>query len=439
MWYAVPSSQALRKMSAQSPDITSQSLRQGQQLFPDVPDLTQDRPSKVAILAASGKQVLASQVDKEVTDKDDAALLVPGSDNDMTTTRDVQGSESHATPEDMMDGRHLKPIRKQLRSTAKLLDEVLLQRYLVEHEQTTLDDSQELLYQHIDSLLNEHQGSASQRDGGDADDLRARVRLDLKALRDKTQFVKTLRGTLNSLEFELNSQEESLQKAVDECAGRLRKGALSWSRTIAEESSDESSDVASTSDRSEVPTLLERYYDQKGNVSIVHERLGDFEDEYQEARLRREILVDRGEPIEGTDDEFHKDYARQRDKFIRDLQAAEQMAAGLRDECLQAGISVPNPPESHQEILTPWASEEVSEELVEDTACDSLAQIIPTTEPVDKGHIDDWISGLDLDIPNVADPSPITSLKSSLPPTPTLPPQLPLTPVQSTDTSERWN
>lgn len=98
----------------------------------------------------------------------------------------------------------------------------------------------------------------------------------------------------------------------------------------------EGSNSAST----QIPCLLKRFYDRKGDVGVQLERLYDLEDSYIEDKERRELLLDRGEPATRPESEFSAQYQAQRQHIFLALDAAQRDASMLEVGCREAGITI---------------------------------------------------------------------------------------------------
>jgi hypothetical protein len=110
-----------------------------------------------------------------------------------------------------------------------------------------------------------------------------------------------------------------------------------------------------SSARSETPPLLAQYYDRKGDIGIFRERLQELEYHYQEELDERDIAIERGDPLDVSEEQFNKNYELQREAIIFDLTQAENDAQTLAQRCRAEGLEITErrPDSSEEAALSP--------------------------------------------------------------------------------------
>ena len=149
---------------------------------------------------------------------------------------------------------------------------------------------------------------------------------DRASRRAKELQISSLRADLAILEYRLMEKERELALYL---GNNLNAIALS---------EDASTDPTSPS--TDVPSLLEKYYDRKGDIGIQIERLQELKDRHREEKIHRDFMADRDEPTNDTDEEFRLRYEEQRQHILDTLAAARWDVHELQVACEGAGLLI---------------------------------------------------------------------------------------------------
>ncbi|KAF2725344.1 hypothetical protein K431DRAFT_281296 [Polychaeton citri CBS 116435] len=129
---------------------------------------------------------------------------------------------------------------------------------------------------------------------------------------------------------------------------------------------DDSSAVSSI----QYPTLVQDFYDEKGYVGVLRERLLESEIMHNERREWRETRADRGEPSSTRSSVFEREHLLKRSEIERDIINHDMRAAELESRCKEAGHALDLP-------LQPFQSGDVSninDATVEDEQIDDTSK-----------------------------------------------------------------
>jgi hypothetical protein len=279
----------------------------------------------------------------------------------------------------------LKPAMRELRKLRKVLDEILLQRYLVDHEQYTLDSHLSDFFGKIGCFLDDldevlpglQDQTEKQRIKGQADD----IRNDFSGLRDYAERVRARKGTLNEKEHDLSRREDRLKNLMESAE--------------TESATDDADDESVAEDEGpEMDPLLLEYYDHKGNANIFQERLDLLEEDYGDATLRRDMLTDRGDPVDEPEDVFERRFQEEREKLLQQIDSESRIARGLYAACVKQGLLVDDgigepaldlaiPEDTDSAVQNAFLSEPPS------------GQASYTMTPTRASHVHGWLGGVD--------------------------------------------
>jgi hypothetical protein len=103
---------------------------------------------------------------------------------------------------------------------------------------------------------------------------------------------------------------------------------------------DLNSNISTNSQKAtaDVLSLLERYYDRRGEEGVQVERLHGPDDLYQEDKICRDLKVDQGDEVAETNHDFMLRYKEQRQHILDELAAARWDANKLHQSCKDAGV-----------------------------------------------------------------------------------------------------
>ena len=161
-------------------------------------------------------------------------------------------------------------------------------------------------------------------------------RSDYQTLMKEEEVLKAMNDELSNLEYHLAEQHRFFSKCL-----RSTDFAQQLCRAIEKADLEPSSSVSEGSrSESDTPSLIEQYFDQKGNVGVYRERLQELEYHFQEGLLEREFIVDRGDTLDVSDETFNKTYNARRAEIEEDIDLAVTEANTLAERCLDAGLEI---------------------------------------------------------------------------------------------------
>jgi len=145
--------------------------------------------------------------------------------------------------------------------------------------------------------------------------------------------VKELMDELNNLEFHISNLERELSNQMhsERFAGQLRLD-------LEDDLSISNSEVTVDSESDDPPPLVAEYFDAAGNYNIYLERMEDLDYEYQEGLVFREVLRDRDEPLEPSDEAYSSNYLSHRRDIENSLNQTRDLMRDLQIRCEQAGL-----------------------------------------------------------------------------------------------------
>lgn len=194
---------------------------------------------------------------------------------------------------------------------------------------------------------------------------------DYAAVDDQLNKAAEVERRLSSLEHKLMRKEERFYSALEKI---LRGDPLAFRKPQLQDNNPgfelEADSVSRDGGMStEVPSLLERFFDQSGNVMLCRERLVELEDDFQEGMEERNFVQDQDVALEVSDEAFRKDYEARRSFMIEELERTMKNAEQLRRDCLANGLNPEQWRKARQASLS---------------GSDSDASAVPT--PMVQGH-----------------------------------------------------
>lgn len=175
---------------------------------------------------------------------------------------------------------------------------------------------------------------------------------DYDALHLRRDKVAALRNDLTLLEYRLRKRQDEFLEALKS----MRSEMPQFGSQVLERASEAMGEfVPSEPSKSDAPSLLAMYFDRKGDVGVFRDRLIELDYYYQEGLVERELIKDRHDELENTDEQFRDEYIKNRRKIESDLQAAEQDVADLTAKCHAAGIEITNTVRRASSSLEEWS------------------------------------------------------------------------------------
>lgn len=225
----------------------------------------------------------------------------------------------------------------QQRIVMRLIDRILQRRTQYEQEQGKVEHCQRFAAESMRSFMEAQRQAMIHRSFeawyGELEELHERCESDQAALQTQQSTARRLQNDISTLEFRLMAQEDS-----------LRSSTLSLLRNMGLDVPDsrDLSDINSimAAEPSETPSLLAKYFDRKGDVAVIAERLQELDTIHREDRVDRNFLSDQGQPLESSDEQFEYDFKIQRQQLLQDLTTAEQDVEHLAVECRKADLDI---------------------------------------------------------------------------------------------------
>lgn len=140
----------------------------------------------------------------------------------------------------------------------------------------------------------------------------------------------------------------------------------------------------------DAPSIVNEYFSRAGDIGVYEERLQELDYNYEEGKVQRDFLQERGDPVAVPDEEFDDTYRDERIRIEDQLRDAKQDVRMLAQRCRTAGYD----PEMYRNA--PQSQHEESMNAAEDR---------PSTPqgPERNFQIQDWL----MDVPEApsSDPS----------------------------------
>jgi hypothetical protein len=293
-----------------------------------------------------------------------------------------------------MSPRRTAQAPRQAGRLARLANKALLARTGIDYEEQNLMRNFELLMESADLLTTAL--DATPRNPEDVISLRHQYAEDYQIAKTQLDKVGDLRNTLNSIEFQLQAKEQEIRDCLETLSPEARDG---------DAASSSSEGASSRALSSEIPPVLERYYDRKGDEGIQKERLADLDYYYYEGLAQRELVADQGDPLEVSDEDFNTEYIMQRQNILTELDAATQDVQTLAEQCRKLGININRrrrlPPEDDaslapvddiQIIPPPFVHGDMLQNIkTSQFAGQQSADAVPPS------HVQDWLDTVSID------------------------------------------
>ena len=148
---------------------------------------------------------------------------------------------------------------------------------------------------------------------------------------------------LNAMTDELSKLEYALAQLHRSFAEHVK--AVNFARELHSSLLDlnlgtERSLTWTTGAESETPPLVSEYFEQKGDEGVYRERLQDLEFSFHEGLVERELITERGDKLDVSDEVFRQNYDERRKDLNEEIFVAEEKAASLARRCAEAGLDI---------------------------------------------------------------------------------------------------
>lgn len=165
---------------------------------------------------------------------------------------------------------------------------------------------------------------------------------DHDVLQKQEEIMAATRNKFLDLEYRLQIKQTQLKEALDHAMDAFPQLQAPFSiqaSTVkaSPQTSFEGSQTASS--QSETPSLVRDYRKCKGRIGILNERLGEQDHYFEEGRGLRELLLDRNEVPDTTDDEFYEDYRSRRKETEDELDECNRRLEYLKHRCAELGFT----------------------------------------------------------------------------------------------------
>jgi hypothetical protein len=152
---------------------------------------------------------------------------------------------------------------------------------------------------------------------------------------------------------------------------------------------------------SETPTLLNRYFDRMGDLHIWEERLLELEYHHQLGLEQRELVRDRGDVLDVTDERFEENYQGRKAHYVGQIQAIEKDCRDLELLCQKQGLVTEEVKNQHSSIESESGESSERAQMQREMLPD--AQIIKASRPGSSFQppwqqqrvVKDWLESVD--------------------------------------------
>lgn len=160
--------------------------------------------------------------------------------------------------------------------------------------------------------------------------------IDSRALTTQEQKLNDMMDELSTLEYEVAQLHRRFSERLRTVGFAKELQTSLASVDLEPTGSSRRTSKAST----ETPSLVTQYFDQKGDSGVYRERLEELEYDFHEGLLERGMITERGDSLDVSDADFEATYNARRQIIREEIQAAEDKAAELAQECLTEGLDI---------------------------------------------------------------------------------------------------
>lgn len=161
---------------------------------------------------------------------------------------------------------------------------------------------------------------------------------------------------------------------------------------------------------SNIPVVLDAFYDKKGDIKLLEEQLNNLEEEYKEKSVSRQLKAHQGQQLDLPEEISQKIYEVTRDALLKQTRAAEEAATILEGIALSQGLDPAKYLHRRVEETAPGLCAVDSERLssVEvprsEPSCASTSPSPFTAMKQDNDRVMDWLADQTLELSRI-DPS----------------------------------
>lgn len=158
------------------------------------------------------------------------------------------------------------------------------------------------------------------------------TREDFQRVRQQETMFSTALDTLSNSEYRLNEKQKALWRDLND---PLKTAEIKEEMLTA--GPEQSVARPGTRSATELPTIVEEYFDRRGDIGVWMERQQELDEAYAEGKAEREFIADRGDPLDVTNEEFDKQFQDRREHIERELEIAQKEADELERRCQAEG------------------------------------------------------------------------------------------------------
>ncbi|KAK4950625.1 hypothetical protein LTR10_010618 [Elasticomyces elasticus] len=221
----------------------------------------------------------------------------------------------------------------QARKLTRLIKTVLDQRTKVDYQTDIWLNSHRYLNESAEALstaLGNTVGStltAAQQE--QISTLRLEHRKDYDAIQTQIASFRELQSTLRGLEVGLKAEEHLVLQIVRSFTGASPANATD----VGSQDAD-----ALAGNKSDTPPLLRQWINSKAGENLCRDRLMEHGRVHRDQCAQRNLVAERGDPLQLTDEEFENNYQNERQQLVKELESAEIETTILYKQCEAAGL-----------------------------------------------------------------------------------------------------
>ena len=172
---------------------------------------------------------------------------------------------------------------------------------------------------------------------GHLNQLLQQAQRDTQAVTEETVSSRAIEEELSIKQSRLRRKEKAFTRAVQDILGTLGSRGVLSARSVSAEASPSVSPRGSNISPSVHPQL-ESFYAKVAEVRNLHERLADYQTDYEEEQVNRQLRRDQGHSPEQPDEDFQAAYLREVQPIESALTEASKTLEDLQTECLHKGL-----------------------------------------------------------------------------------------------------
>lgn len=169
-----------------------------------------------------------------------------------------------------------------------------------------------------------------------------RLLQDHNALADRAEKFLAVESEVGGLEFIAQNEELKFAHAAQDVRENfLRMGFTRPASRVFEGLEGVPSRVPSpppSAVSSRTPSVVHEYFNKAGHFKDMQHRVPELEEEYEDQRIQRAIMVDQDKPLRTTDEEFEYSYSQQRGDLAKAIANASEDVETARKACFDLNI-----------------------------------------------------------------------------------------------------